>query len=280
MTQRSKGTSQQILKNLEQQAQTLNPEGQRQVLELLEFNSEMKVDDLAGEFQILWQTGTNPGSLELKSGVPEAAILKAALAQPGISRARAFMLQKLYDGQASAEEALAMDREEQAPPDLPTHPMSDLPAHQRPELEQVEFLEKLMEQFSHRWMVHPLFQGLMRQIVDERPIWLMKIAEDPQHPERLQLGPLIILMALADLAVDMTQEAMLAAMIQRQQPEWSRMPEDRQMAAKKHLKMEVTENLGATIGSISHGSKPLQALISMNDMLATLNLKSAGLPNA
>lgn len=279
----NEGQTNRILAALEQQAQQMAPTERETVTEMLEYLSEMKIEDLAAQFQILWETGTNPGSLTLGSTVPNAATLKAEMNQPGISKARRFMLQKIYDGQAAAEQAWTLDRKEQGltPSEAPrmTPRPQTIPASNAAELVQVEFLETMLAEFHRKWQTTPLFKGAVNEIAQSHPKYLMTLAQDPVEPGRLQLAPLIILLILTEGALNHLQQKMEQAIRQQQMPDWKRLPMDRKAQANKQIAMEAAESISPMIGSALRSSKPLTSLITLNDTLVTLNLKSAGLPS-
>jgi len=280
----NEGQTNRILAALETQTQTMALTEREAVTEILEYLSEMAIEDLAAQFQILWDTGANPGSLSLGATVPSAAILKAELDQPGISRARQFMLEKIHQGQAAAEQAWALDQKEQGRTSaqqatLTPKPLT-APASKRPLTEQVEFLESLLAAFHQRWRTNPLFKGAVNEIVQSQPAYLMALAQDPEQPSRLQLAPLIILLALTEGAMNHWQQRMEQAIRQRQMPDWNRLSVTRRAQANRQIEMEAVEVISPMIGSALRSSRPLTSLIQLNDTLATLNLKAAGLSSA
>jgi hypothetical protein len=284
MDKTNAGQTSQILAALETQAAAMPAHKTQVVMETLEYLSEMAVDDLAAQFQILWDTGTNPGALTLGASVPRSAILKAELKQPRISKARAFMLEKMLQGQEAAEQAWAMDREEQGATNqqetdslVPT--LNNLPVTQRAELEQVVFLEALMSEFHKKWRTNPLFRGAVNEIVQAHPKTMMAMVQDQDDPARVNLAPLIIRLILTEGAINhqqQTQEVALKMVRLRNRESADR---ERLAAQSREIESEVVEALGQTIGSALHSSTPLTALLRINPLLDELNLKSAGLPS-
>lgn len=269
------GQTTRILNALDDQIQTLPPADQAVVTEILDYLTEMAVDDLATQFQIFWETGTNPGTLTLETKAPSAATLKAALKQPGISRARTFLLEKILQGQEAAEIAWDMDHTStQREPDL--LPRAPTP----PTTEEIQtFLATMLAEFHRSWRTNPLFRGAMRQIVDEKPQCLMARIQNPEHPLQLNLAPLIILMILIEGGINQIQQAREIRMRRERLTNWDAMEPTLRTAAMTEIQSEVTEILGRMIGDALQSSKPLSALIALNPSVAALNLSSAGLPS-
>ena len=241
------------------------------------------LEKIGADFQMKWLAGWVPeGLMEGQLSRPVSPeMLKAARDQPGISKARAWMLDRIYEGAMAAEiveqQAYGTDAQLRIAP-MGTVPRKTRASEQPTEVQQA-FLEDLMTALNRQWLKDPLLAGAMSDLIDRKPAYLMTLMEHPNDPKRLYLAPFLVTLAVLEAAIGM-QEGAIDERLNRQMAEQMKtMTSAQRMQTRAQLRSQAAHQMGSMIGPALQSKHPVQAMMALNPLLATWNLSNAHLPS-